>query len=385
MVIMKIKILFPIGMFYPTSIGGPSNTVYWHTCFLTRNNVENYIVTTDCKLDINKHNIPLDTWIKNEAGQIIYCKTKFQFFPVYAWYQTLKHIFKVDLIHYSSAYHYLTIYTILFSLLLKKKIVLSPRGEFFENAIDSFAKRIVLKFYSLFQYKLLFHATSKEENEEILKLFPRAKVVIQPNFIQMNTTTKTVIKSRNIVFLGIIYGVKKIENILDALAISKQFNLGNNKFLIAGKPLVKRDFAYKIMLEKKIEDLNLADKVEFVGEIFGKEKEMFLNEAYVLMLPSESENFGNVVVESLSQSTPVIASKGTPWSILKEYDAGWWVSNDPLSLSQTIDEALLLSQEEYLEKCRNSLNLVNRKFDINLSIENQWIKIYEDLKLLQTN
>ena len=36
---------------------------------------------------------------------------------------------------------------------------------------------------------------------------------------------------------------------------------------------------------------------------------------------SKSENFGNVVVESLSQKTPTIVSKYTPWKIIEKNNA----------------------------------------------------------------
>lgn len=375
-----MKILFPLGMFYPTSIGGPSNTLYWHTCYLAKNQIDTLVVTTDFKLDAKKHNIPLNTWIKNEVGNVIYCKTRNKYLPFRAIYETIRKIFSVDIIHYSSAYYYLTIYTLFLSVLLNKKVVLSPRGEFFDNAIDSFKKKVVIRLYKFVYKKILFHATSNEEKESILKLFPKANIVIQPNFIQIETANKTEVKNKNIVFLGIIYGVKKIENIIKAIPLSKNFDLCKSKFLIAGKPLVKRDFEYKEKLERLITELNLNDKVEFIGEIFGKEKHRFLNDAYLLLLPSESENFGNVIVESLSQSTPVIASKGTPWKILKDENAGWWVDNDSVTLSEVIDEALSLSEVEYLKKCRNSLDLLNKKFNINSSEDNHWLEIYNNLR-----
>lgn len=374
-----MKILFPIGMFYPTSIGGPSNTLYWHTCYLKKKNFETYIVTTDFRLDSKKYNISLNNWMANEIGNIIYCRTKYQALPFKAFYETIRKIFRVDIVHYSSAYYYLTLYTLFFSIILKKKVVLSPRGEFFDNAIDSFKKKIAINLYYIFQRKILFHATSMVEKETITKLLPHARVVVQPNFIHADTSLKTTIKNKNLVFLGIIYSVKKIENILKAISLSEKFDLYQCNFLIAGKPLAKRDFEYKAKLEKLITELNLNTKVEFVGEVFGEDKGRFLNDAYLLLLPSESENFGNVVVEALSQSTPVIASFGTPWSILNESGAGWWVDNDPVTLSKVIDEALTLSHEEYLEKCKNSLDLVNRMFNINLSIDNHWIDIYENL------
>lgn len=374
-----MKILFPIGMFYPTTVGGPSSTVYWHTCYLKRKHVKNYIVTTDFKLDYIKHNITLNKWTTSEAGNIIYCKTKFNGLPLKALFETIKKIRQVDIVHYSSAYYYLTIYTFLISVLYRKSIVISPRGEFFQNAIDSFQKRIVIKMYQKFQSKIRFHATSDSERERIRILFPKSEISLQPNYVKLRTRQKTTVRSKNIVFLGIIYPVKKIENIIKALFISKYFKEFDSKLIIAGKPLVKRDVDYLLDLEKLISKLDLGDKVEFIGEVFGKEKEEFLYNANVLILASETENFGNVVVEALAQSTPVIASLGTPWQVLEESDAGWWVDNEPVSISKAIDTALNLSEENYLKKSQNALQLMRNNYDINTSPANKWLKIYKDL------
>ena len=48
----------------------------------------------------------------------------------------------------------------------------------------------------------------------------------------------------------------------------------------------------------------------------GEEKNKVIASNMALVLPSKSENFGNVVLEALAQGTPVIASKNTPWQIL---------------------------------------------------------------------
>jgi glycosyltransferase involved in cell wall biosynthesis len=133
------------------------------------------------------------------------------------------------------------------------------------------------------------------------------------------------------------------------------------------------------MLVSLISTLGLDDKVKFVGEKFNREKEQFLNDAYILVLPSESENFGNVVTEALSQSTPVIASTGTPWHILKDKNVGWWVDNHPESLKKAIDEALSLSESEYLFKCKKSRELVLDKYNISTSPDNRWIQLYESI------
>ena len=68
----------------------------------------------------------------------------------------------------------------------------------------------------------------------------------------------------------------------------------------------------------------------------GEEKYKLYANAYFSILVSHSENFGNVVIEALSQGTPVIASKGTPWEQLAE-KAGFWIDNDENSIACCID------------------------------------------------
>lgn len=371
-----MKILFPIGIFYPASVGGPSNTVYWHTCYIKKNNIDTYIVTTDLEIDTHQ-NIKLNQWVNNEAGNVIYCKTRFNYFPLKAAWETIKKMMTVDVVHYSSAYYCLTIYTIFFSILMRRKVFLSPRGEFFPIAIDNPLKRFVIRLYKLVSRYIIFHATSDEEYQSIKDLYPEANIIIQPNFIDCKTSEKSFIKSKNIVFLGILYSVKKIENLIKAVSISECFKSSNSLLLIAGKPLVKRDYEYRDMLVSLIKSYNLEKKIKFVGEVFGEEKDKFLNDAYILVLPSETENFGNVVTEALSQSTPVIASRGTPWKILQERNVGWWIDNDPIMLKEAIDVALSLSEIDYMNKSKKSLQLVNEKFNIYLSSDNRWIALYQ--------
>jgi len=376
-----VKILFPIGIFYPATVGGPSSSLYWHSCFLKKRGFECYVVATNLRLD-PRHNIPLTKWFENEAGNVIFCKTKNHKFPFRAWWETISKIPKSDVVHYSSAYYSLSLLTILFSLIFRKKIILSPRGEFFPNAIDSFIKRIAIEFYKVVSKFILFHATSKAEYKAIKKIFPKAKIVIQPNFVNIDVYEKTKVENKDLLFLGIIYAVKRIENIIKAISISKRFSLTGSKFLIAGNPLAVRDEGYLKELKKLVTELKIEGKVQFVGEVFGQEKLDLLRKAYVLMLASDSENFGNVVVEAMSQSTPVIASKGTPWSILQEKEAGWWVDNDPASIARAIDEALLLDEKEYLNMAKRAYDLVLEKYHIETSNHNDWPSIYNFKKHL---
>ena len=83
-----------------------------------------------------------------------------------------------------------------------------------------------------------------------------------------------------------------------------------------------------------------------------------------MVLPSYSENFGNVVVEALANFTPVIASRFTPWSDLEKEGCGRWVENDPESLALALKSILTLNQEDYAAMSEAARRFVTEAYDI---------------------
>ena len=96
------------------------------------------------------------------------------------------------------------------------------------------------------------------------------------------------------------------------------------KLIIVGEAIQSMK-KYLIKLKKLVNQLNLFDNVTFLGPKYGINKFKILSKSYCLVLPSKSENFENVVLEAISQKTPVITSKNTPWEILIKHNSGYWV------------------------------------------------------------
>jgi glycosyltransferase involved in cell wall biosynthesis len=92
-----------------------------------------------------------------------------------------------------------------------------------------------------------------------------------------------------------------------------------------------------------------AERVHFAGPLYGDEKAEMYRTAELFVLPTKSENFGNVVAEALAQGVPVIVSKEAPWEALALHGCGWWhdVGEEPLTGVFRI--ALALSPETLRE------------------------------------
>jgi len=114
-------------------------------------------------------------------------------------------------------------------------------------------------------------------------------------------------------------------------------------------------FQYKNKLEKLVVSCNLEINIEFIGDISSPEKEKLLSQSKSVFIVSESENFSNVVVESLAQGTPVVASKGTPWDSLVDMNAGFWIDNSPEIIADKMDEIITMDDERYKDMSTNSI------------------------------
>jgi glycosyltransferase involved in cell wall biosynthesis len=130
--------------------------------------------------------------------------------------------------------------------------------------------------------------------------------------------------------MGRLDPIKGLENLIVALRHLRapRFSL---KIFGAGDP------RYQASLEALAAEHGVRERISFLGPVSGEAKRSAFVSADVCVVPSFSENFGMVIAESLAHGTPVVASTGTPWQIVQSASIGRWVSNDPLTLANTID------------------------------------------------
>jgi len=179
-----------------------------------------------------------------------------------------------------------------------------------------------------------------------------------------------------LLYLGRIAPIKALDKLLLGLAKSDSFIQSNFILLIAGGVENQfGDYYEKIQLIIQNKEL-LKNKIIFLGNVEGAEKYKLYANAFFTLLVSDSENFGNVVVESLSQGTPVIASKGTPWQKLEDKKAGFWINNNVEDIANCIDEVLKIENKEY-QQIRNNAYNYGLEFDVHTNID-KWINVIKN-------
>ena len=369
-----MRIFFPIGAFYPSQIGGPCNSIYWHTSELKKHNIDIDIVTTT--IGIKENEVKSDEFIQDKCGNVYYgkggCKN------IKTLLTAINKVKTTDIIHLNSLFNFISIVVFFYSkLYYKKKVIIwSVRGELNERALkySFWKKRIIMYLYKKSYKNIIFHSTSEQETKDICISFKHSKIIQLPNLI---TPTKRYVKSdvkKDLLYVGRIHPIEAIHKIIEGLSLSEIFIKSDFKLLIVGKH-ENRHNDYIRSLEILIKEKKLEDKVEFRGHLIGKEKEIIFAKSYATLLLSETENFGNVVLESLNQGTPVIASSGTPWSILESYKCGYHISNDPTSISNAINKIMTLDIKEYNKICNNSIRLLDDEFNVQYQIS-RWIDQY---------
>ena len=365
-----MRILIPAWSFYPSQEGGPSNALYWLASGLAKVGYAVRVVATNrC---IGPGVVKENTWTQLNGFEVIYATVDKQ-------EEYLKKEVEACNVLIANGVCSLRNFRMNRRALHQgKKVILSPRGELLDSAIlhkgklYGWMKKMMFRWMkATYSDKVVYHATSSEEMESIHKYMGKnAKVKLIPNFMILPERVACVKSDTDyLLYVGRLNPIKNIDVILEGLAKSSLFRGDDCKFKIAGETGGEH---YRSLVAQA-KGMGLADKVEFLGLVTGEEKERLYASAKCVLLMSKSENFGNVIVEALSQGTPAIASTGTPWQQLDEKGAGWWVAAEPEKVAECVDSLLSLNADEYAVM-RERAYAYSREFDIYTNIE-KWEEV----------
>lgn len=276
-------------------------------------------------------------------------------------------------------------------------VVFSPHGMLTPWALGQkrIKKALALAVYQYRDLKLasLLHATADSEVQDIRRLGLRQPVVVAPLGVAVDPNPTKRIRHdsepRIALFVSRIHPKKGLVNLVEAWAAIKPIGW---KMVIAGPDQDGHEREIKDLAETK----EVAQDFEFVGAVFGKEKDHLYSQADLFVLPTHSENFGVVVLEALAAGVPVITTKGAPWQELEGAcggtcdttcsdtvaasgrvkagcdRCGWWIDIGVEPLAEALKEAMGLSDDERRAMGENGRRLVAAKYT--------WSAIAEQMK-----
>jgi glycosyltransferase involved in cell wall biosynthesis len=242
-----------------------------------------------------------------------------------------------DLVHIHAWWNLVSVLSALITFIKKKPVLISPRGTlspYSFNNKNNLAKKLL---HNLLGKRLLsrsyLHATSVAEHKALESLVAPIHIFDIPNFVKIALTqsTNTTLEQPvlKLLFFSRIEEKKGLNILLEALPlINVPYHL-----TIAGDG----DKVYIDKL-KSITQNNLSSiNVSWIG-FQNETKFTIFGDHQLLILPSYDENFGNVVIESLSVGTPVLISGNVGLAdYIEKNNFGWICETNPESVGNAIN------------------------------------------------
>jgi glycosyltransferase involved in cell wall biosynthesis len=209
--------------------------------------------------------------------------------------------------------------------------VLSPRGMLVPELMRSRGRWrksvwMLLAERRTIERAAALHATSPLEGREASRLgFSLPPVFVVPNGIDtapgtgngsaLSSSVRKLVEGGSfLLFLGRLSWKKGLDRLIPAMT-----RVPGAVLAVAGND--EEDL--RPALERLARETGVADRISFLGPVHGADKTALLQQATALVLPSYSENFGNVVLESWAAGRPVVVTPEVGLAeVVRDADAG---------------------------------------------------------------
>ena len=179
-----------------------------------------------------------------------------------------------------------------------------------------------------------------------------------------------------ILFVGRIARVRRIELLLQAV---NQLRFPFHLTLAGGEEKTSSvtRTGYLNELKQLTKQLNLENKVTFVGKKTPQELKTLYQSADIFVYPSLYENFGQPLLEAAAHGLPLIStSVGIARDIIIEGETGYQISGKPEEIKERIES--LRDSNLRLQMGKRIQNEVKNRFDWG-NIMDQYMNLYRSL------
>ncbi len=303
--------------------------------------------------------------INYELLKVNYYKDRNKFYELIIFIRAfLSFLAKISIKNYNALHFHsssnLSFYRISFFILLgrflsRSKIILHIHAsDFYDFFIDS------RKLYKFKNY--VFHncdsilVLCEDWQKKLKRNYNLNNIIVIYNPITIKKQSiKTTSDNFTILFLGFLI---KSKGILDLIQIAKNIHEEKKiriKFVIAGKGELENT------IKKQIRKYSLNETIDFVGWLDDRNKEVYLSNSDILLLPSYKEGMPISILEALSHSLPILSTNisGIPEMVINNFNGFLLPPGDIPGFVQKI--TYLYNNPEVLKtfRCNNAL-LVNK-------------------------
>lgn len=263
---------------------------------------------------------------------------------------------------------YFTLFPLYF--LRKKKdikVVVAARGMLAESALGVKKTKkqfflLAVKVLRLFD-EVIFHATTENEKKDIRKVLgDKIQIKTAGNLPQKMLLEGYVEKSKQqgAVSMVNIARIAPEKNLLYALQVLK--NVKEEVVFDFYGPIYNAEYWEECKLAINALPSNV--KASYKGSLEMEKVLSVLSKYHFMFMPTRGENFGHVILQSLSVGCPVIISDQTPWKDLEQKNVGWDIDLGELgTFSKTIDLCAKMYQSNYNEMSHSAYTFAKKYID----------------------
>lgn len=282
-----------------------------------------------------------------------------------------------DVIHIHAWWNLVSMLSALVARLKKVPVVISPRGTL-SNYSFGYKNSLLKKLLHYILGKPLLnqsfiHATSPAEQQSLHQIINPLQTFDIPNFVKIASSAKTKTNDINVLkllFFSRIDEKKGLDILLHALALLKvPYHL-----TIAGDG----DDNYISFLKNIAHYNNIEQHISWIGFQQDNKFEV-LADHDLMILPSHDENFGNVIIESLSAGTPVLISKGVGLGdyVIKN-SLGWICQPNAHSVAGAIQDIAVNQKQKLQQISAVAPAIIHADFDDDKLVE-RYIDMYRQV------
>jgi len=260
----------------------------------------------------------------------------------------------------------------------KKPYLVTPRGMLYPQDIAKAStgfKKLSLRLRLLrdLNRAACVHVTCEDEMRHCRNLGVKSPMCIIPNPVEIKDYP--IEKEDNVFRFGYLGRVSRRKNIHGLVCAYMELGekvKGTELLIIGGGDELYMQELYDMAKSC------VCGTIRFAGFLNGEEKDRALASCSVLVMPSEFENLGNVVLEGLVRRIPCIATEGAPWSELNTEHCGWQVPYKHEAIRDVLLKALHTPKGELAVMGENGRKLMERKYSVeavakDLKVVYEWI------------
>ena len=266
---------------------------------------------------------------------------------------------------------------VMIAKMFRKKIIWQEHGGYLPQEICEKSCFLKMLFDLFLDFPDAIVTITEKTRDAYNNLTNKLDIKYIPNTIELNKYSGNYPKgidtsSFNLIYIGRLHEEKGIVESLESICQLKDTPFYNKvSFYIAGTGPYEED------LKERTKLLCLADKVIFLGSVFGEEKYNLWRKAHIFLFPTYfKEGLPYVLLESLASGTPVITTNTAGISdVIVDKVHGIIVKKKDVKGTSDAIKTMLIDPQSYRSMSRNCLERSN-EYDIRKSVK-EFSELYD--------